>query len=64
MAKNQTATDAARQEEPLLMCEIITNGILISGAHHAAGKHLPLPKSKADALAAFTPPAVKIIGIV
>lgn len=49
--------------DPTVMVQIQTNGILIEGAHHAAGKVMPLLKSKADVLAAFTPPAIKIVGL-
>ena len=63
MAKTTPTDDAAQQAEPLLICEVITHGIIIDGAHHAAGKTLPLSKARADALAAMTPPAVKVVGI-
>ena len=56
-------TDTTTKQDPTVMVQILTNGILIEDAHHAAGKVMPLPKSKADVLAAFTPPAVKIVGV-
>lgn len=49
--------------DPTVKVQILTNGILIGDAHHAAGKVMELPKSKADILAGFTPPAVKIVGV-
>jgi hypothetical protein len=49
--------------DPIVKVQILTNGILIGDAHHAAGKVMDLPKSKADVLVAFNPPAVKILGV-
>jgi len=63
MSKKETTESTTAAPDPILKVEILTNGILIGEAHHAAGKIMPLPKSKADALAAFNPPAVRIIGI-
>lgn len=61
MKKDDTTTTPAA--DPLVKIEILENGILIGEAHHAIGKIMTLEKSKADTLAALTPPAVKIIGI-
>ena len=63
MPKQTTSPDAARHDEPIVKIVILTNGILIGDAHHSAGKIMDLPKGKADVLAGFTPPAVKIIGV-
>lgn len=55
--------DNTTTPDPTVKVRILTNGILIGDAHHAAGKVMELPKSKADILAGFTPPAVQIIGV-
>lgn len=55
--------DTTTPGDPTVKVRILTNGILIGDAHHAAGKVMDLPKSKADILAGFAPPAVQIIGI-
>jgi hypothetical protein len=62
MAKNkEETTDTAA--DPILKVTILTNGILINDAHHAAGKLMSLPKSQVDILLSLTPPAVKVEGI-
>lgn len=66
MAKNQETTEApaAPVTAPAsYLVEILSHGIVIDDAHHAAGKQLSLAKSQVDALLALTPPAVKILGI-
>ena len=59
--KDKTETPAAA--DPLFKVEILINGILIDDAHHAKGKVMSLAKTKAETLAAMTPPAVRIVGI-
>jgi hypothetical protein len=61
--KTKTTPAPAAATDPEVVVEILENGTLIHGCHHAAGKTMPLPKSKADVLASLTPPAVKIIGV-
>lgn len=58
--KDKPETPAA---DPILKVEILTNGILINDAHHAKGKVMDLPKSQADVLAKFSPPAIRVVGI-
>ena len=53
----------AAAAEPMLMVTVLVNGIVIGDAHHAAGKLMPVPKSKAEALAAMNPPGVRIDGV-
>lgn len=53
----------SENQDPLVMVEVLVNGVLISGLHHANGKKMAIPKSQADTLASLNPPPVKIIGV-
>lgn len=63
-------TDAAAPAETTapastvqLVCTVLINGIVIGEAHHAVNKVMTLPEAQAKALAALTPPAVRIDGV-
>lgn len=63
-------TDAAAPAETTapaasvqLVCTVLVNGILIGGAHHSVNKVMTLPEAQAKALAALTPPGVRIDGV-
>lgn len=59
--KNEKTSETA--PDPEVVVEILVNGALIHGCHHAAGKTLQLKKSQADVLASLDVPAVKIVGV-
>ena len=66
MKKTTTAAapaETAPESSVQLVCTVLVNGILIDGAHHAAGKVMHLPEAKAKALEALTPPGVRIDGV-
>jgi hypothetical protein len=63
MKKTPDQTNTAPAPDPEVVVEILINGTLIDGCHHAGGKTMRMPKSKADVLVGLTPPAVKIIGV-
>lgn len=54
---------ANKQDDPEVVVKILVNGALINDAHHALGKTLKMPESKARVLMKLTPPQVEIIGV-
>lgn len=51
------------KDDPQVVVKILVNGALINDAHHALGKTMKLPESKANVLMKMTPPQVAIIGV-
>lgn len=62
-AAGLTASDAKAINDPTVIVKVLVNGALFGGCHHAAGKQMEMPKSKADVLAGMTPPQVEVIGV-
>ena len=62
-AAANTAAKDAPPADPTVVVKVLVNGALIDGLHHAKGKQMPLPKSKAETAASLKPPLVEIIGV-
>lgn len=62
-AAGSTASSAKAVNDPSVIVKVLVNGALFGGCHHAAGKQMEMPKSKADVLVGMNPPQVAIVGV-
>lgn len=63
MSKDTTPPAEPKAPPADLICEILENGIIINGSHHAKGKVMALTDAQASALKKLDPPAIKILGV-
>lgn len=66
MKTKKTGADgntANEKSDPDVIVRVLVNGALFNGAHHAAGKELAMPQSKAEVLAGMKPAQVEVIGV-